>query len=233
MKIIFYSDNRLFNTFNTIMTTETLAMFPLEIVVFPGERLALHIFEERYQQLIADCETDRITFGIPAYINNTMRYGTEVELKRVLKRYPSGASDIVCTGLSVFELKHFYKTLEPKLYAGADVVYLPNEPHAPLDQKVQFLNLVHELYKELDIEMPEFKPETITSFTLGHKIGLTLVEEQNLLKLTSETSRLTFLIKHLKRFIETAKSVNRTKAIIKLNGHIKNFDPLDFKDFTL
>ena len=43
----------------------TLPMFPLELVAFPGEELPLHIFELRYQQLLEDCEEEKVTFGIP------------------------------------------------------------------------------------------------------------------------------------------------------------------------
>ena len=69
------------------MTTATLPLFPLELVCFPGEILALHIFEDRYQQLIKDCEQQKITFGIPAYINAEMEYGTEVHLEKIVKRF--------------------------------------------------------------------------------------------------------------------------------------------------
>ena len=156
-------------------------MFPLELVVYPGERIALHIFEERYQQLIQDCEQDHITFGIPAYFNNEMRYGTEVRLEEVLKRYPSGASDIICSGVSVFELQHFYNTLGIKLYAGADIVHLPNTEDATDYQKAQFFNLAEKLYEQLDIELPSLDPRTFTSYTLAHKIGLTQEEELSLI----------------------------------------------------
>jgi len=63
----------------------TLPMFPLELVAFPGEELPLHIFEQRYQQLIEDCEEERVTFGIPTYINKRLEYGTEMELLKVVK----------------------------------------------------------------------------------------------------------------------------------------------------
>ena len=62
------------------MTTAVLPMFPLEMVAYQGELLSLHIFEERYQQLLKDCEESNITFGIPTYINNTLSYGTEMQV---------------------------------------------------------------------------------------------------------------------------------------------------------
>ena len=50
-----------------IFCMDKIALFPLSLVVFPGEELRLHIFEPRYKQLIHDCTTDNITFGIPPY----------------------------------------------------------------------------------------------------------------------------------------------------------------------
>ena len=49
-----------------------LALFPLQLIVYPGERLPLHIFEKRYQQLITDCENEGIAFGIPSYIDEKL-----------------------------------------------------------------------------------------------------------------------------------------------------------------
>lgn len=214
------------------MTTATLPMFPLELVAFPGELLALHIFEDRYQELVRDCEFSNITFGIPTYINNTMRYGTEMELVEVVKRYPSGASDILCTGKRAFELQDFYNTLGDKLYAGGEVRFLKEDPEVYAHNRNKFIYLLSEFYNELDIPTPTIDKTSVTSFTYSHKIGLTLEQEYELLQQTSEDERCVFLIEHLTMALSTLKSVNRTKEIIKLNGHFKNFDPLDFKDYN-
>ena len=67
-----------------------LPLFPLQSVFFPGETVPLHIFEERYKQLINDCRDEAITFGIPVFINGTVEYGTEVQLVEVVNTYDSG-----------------------------------------------------------------------------------------------------------------------------------------------
>lgn len=213
--------------------TETLAMFPLELVVFPEEKLALHIFEDRYQQLIADCENESITFGIPAYINKKMLFGTEVKLDRIVKRYESGASDIVCEGLRVFQIQSFYNNLGDKLYAGGTIKMLTNTEDGTMLQRRRFLTLVQELYKALDVTLPTFDPLLITSYSFAHKIGLALEQEHKLLQFESESDRFAFLIDHLSVTIPVIREINRTKELIKMNGHFKNFDPLDFTDFKL
>lgn len=215
------------------MTTATLPLFPLELVCFPGELLALHIFEDRYQQLIKDCEQEELTFGVPAYINAEMEFGTEVRLEKVVKRYESGASDVLCRGLRVFKLEKFYSVLDTKLYAGGDVVFQVNIDDG-VDLSVQrFMKLLLEFYEILDLELPAHDPKKIDSFTFTHKVGLTIEQEYEFLKIVSESDRYQFLISHLSRVIPTVKAVNRTKELVRLNGHFKNFNPLDFKGYKL
>lgn len=213
------------------MSTLTLAMFPLELVVFPQEKLALHIFEERYVQLIQDCENEEITFGIPTYINNKLEYGTEVKLERVVKRYPSGALDIICRGLRIFRINNFYNVLEPKLYAGGSISIINQilEPSSLL--KNTFIKLLVDFYEALNMDTPEIDETEIDSYSLSHKVGLTLEQEYEFLQILSENERYKYLISHLSILLPTVKTINRTKELIRLNGHFKNFDPLDFTEY--
>ena len=68
---------------------------------------------------------------------------------------------------------------------------------------------------------------------LAHKMGLSYQQEYQLLQLAKESERLSFIKAHLDVTIQVLKEVNRTKEIIDLNGHFRNFDPLDFKDFEV
>ena len=209
----------------------TLPMFPLELVAFPGEELPLHIFEQRYQQLLEDCEDDKITFGIPTYINKRLEYGTEMKVLKVVKRYPSGASDVICKGVRVFKLVDFYNKLGEKLYAGGTVQFFEGIDDGTTALRAEFIRLLTAFYDELDIVTPVVDVKTITTFTLAHKMGLSLDQEYALLQIVSEKERYEFLIQHLSSILPTIRTVNRTKEIIKMNGHFKNFDPLDFEEY--
>ena len=213
--------------------TSRLALFPLQNVVFPGEKLPLHIFEERYKQLIHDCEETGITFGIPAYLNNKLQYGTEVELKQIVNSYPSGAKDVVCQGLKVFRIREFEHMEKDKIYAGGDVEFLDDIDDADEEQKQQLIDLIAELYLHLEVPPPQIDIESFRSYTLAHKIGLSLEQEYALLKMTSEKDRQAFIINHLCITIPIVQEMNRAKHTIELNGHFRNFDPLDFREFRL
>ncbi|RMF03686.1 MAG: peptidase, partial [Bacteroidetes bacterium] len=96
-----------------------LALFPLQIVVFPGESVNLHIFEPRYRQLVADCQGKGHTFGIPPYHNGRiLEYGTELRLVEIVKTYPQGEMDIRTQGMGIFRIKEFFPKLHDRLYAG-------------------------------------------------------------------------------------------------------------------
>ena len=100
-----------------------LPFFPLQSVFFPGETVPLHIFEERYKQLIHDCREEAITFGIPVYIYDSMAYGTEVQLVEVVTTYESGEMDVVCVARQVFKVLTFDHRMEGKRYAGGVVQF--------------------------------------------------------------------------------------------------------------
>ncbi|WP_109298801.1 LON peptidase substrate-binding domain-containing protein [Aquimarina sp. AU474] len=210
-----------------------LPLFPLQLVVYPGEQLPLHIFEKRYQQLIADCEKDSISFGVPTYIDKKLEYGTEVMLKKIAKRYPDGESDVVCVGKRIFKITNFYKQLPEKLYAGGDVEFLVDNESSAEDLQEELLKNIAILYVELTIDNPPVFDLPFVSYQVAHKVGLALHQEYHLLTLRSELERLNYLIGHLKITIPVVREMNRAKEVIKMNGHFKNFDPLDFDDFKL
>ncbi len=210
-----------------------LALFPLQNVVFPGEKLPLHIFEKRYRQLINDCEETGIHFGIPLYKDNKLEYGTEMELVKVEVNYENGSKDIICRGLRVFKIENFDPQEQGKYYAGGDVEFLQDKDDASEALKNQLLDLIYELYIHLEVPRPKIDPASFRSYTLAHKIGLSLEQEYSLLKLASEKARQEVLINHLLITIPIIQELNRTKQTIELNGHFRNFDPLDFTEFRL
>src|SRR5690606_34521054 len=107
-----------------------LPFFPLQSVFYPGETVPLHIFEERYKELIHDCRKEALTFGIPVFINNAITYGTEVQLVEVVNTYESGEMDVVCVARQVFKVLSFENQLQGKLYAGGEVEFLDMENDA-------------------------------------------------------------------------------------------------------
>ena len=210
-----------------------LPLFPLKSVFFPGETVPLHIFEDRYKQLINDCRKEALTFGIPVYINNSLSYGTEVQLVEVVNAYESGEMDVVCVARQVFKVISFENQLEGKMYAGGEVEFLETENDADEHLREEVLQKVEALYDIMDVPFTKISPKQFNSYSLAHKMGLSFEQEYELLLMTKETDRLNFIKKHLDATTNVLNEVNRTKGVIEMNGHFKNFDPLDFQDFQL
>ncbi len=210
-----------------------LPLFPLQSVFFPGETVPLHIFEERYRQLINDCRQEAVTFGIPVFIDNTIAFGTEVQLVEVVTTYETGEMDVVCVARQVFRILTFEQQLEGKLYAGGEVEFLDVEYSTDDKLRKEVLQKLETLYNLMDVPFAKVVPKQFNSFSLAHKMGLSYEQEYELLQIRKETDRLLFIKKHLESTSSVLKEVNRTKTLIEMNGHFKNFDPLDFKNFKV
>ena len=210
-----------------------LPLFPLQSIFFPGETVPLHIFEERYKQLILDCRDEAITFGIPVYIDNNMQFGVEVQLVEVVTTYDNAEMDVVCVARQVFKLQSFESKLEDKLYAGGVVELLEYDYEADEVFKLKVYQKIKELYKLMEVPFSNTSPETFNSFTLAHKMGLSFEQEYELLQIPKEMNRLSFIDNHLTNAIAVLGQVERTRETIQLNGHFKNFDPLDFNDLEI
>ncbi|OJJ14576.1 peptidase [marine bacterium AO1-C] len=212
------------------MDQKFLPLFPLSLVVYPNEDLNLHIFEPRYKQLINDCVNEQINFGIPSFIDNKITdYGTEVKVLGIEKTYDDGKMDIKTKGVSVFKMLDFEKEAPGKLYAGGTVETIINEEIAPEEITLELINQLKKLYDILkvnvSISVQSFK---MFSYQLAHKIGLSLDQQYELLLITSERERQVYLLEHLNKSIPMMEEMERTKEIIRMNGHFKNLDPLDF-----
>lgn len=210
-----------------------LPLFPLRSVFFPGESVPLHIFEERYKQLIRDCRQQAQTFGIPVYIQNTIAYGTEVQLRDIVNTYADGSMDVVCVARQVFRVMQFQPVLGDKLYPGGEIRFLDSVNDADPELTDSVYEASRELYELMDLPFGPVKRELFNSFTLAHKMGLSFEQEYSLLQIPNEAARLEFLLQHLKETGRVLEQLQQTRERIEMNGHFRNFDPLDFKDIEL
>ncbi len=204
-----------------------LPLFPLKLVAFPGESLNLHIFEPRYKELLADVEEMNSSFGVCVFTDKLTGFGTEVTLEEIYHRYDDGRLDIKTKGRRVFRLTTFDNPAPDKAYAGGKVEFFEDDMTTHERKQKEYAFYLKEMLRLLDHEV-EFDPMAVNSFSYAHKVGLTLEEELELLLISSELERLDYLIKHFNRMIPAFKAAESAKQKIRLNGHFKHLDPLQF-----
>lgn len=215
---------------NLRVMSQFLPLFPLSLVVFPGEQLRLHIFEERYKQLTHECVEDNAPFGIPTVIDQSVvSIATEVEIMTVDKRYASGEMDVTTRGKRRFTIEQFYRVSPDKLYPGGEVSFLDDDQTASPELQQEIFQLLEQLHEALGIQKNVAEtPDDVRAYDIGHHIGLTLKQEYELLTLQTELDRLMFIKQHLTGILPVVQETERMKARAKLNGHYKNIVPPNF-----
>ena len=204
--------------------TNFIPIFPLGIVVYPGESLNLHIFEPRYKQLINECYSAKKSFGIPAIVNDRLQdYGTVVSIKEITNVEDNGEMDIRTEGEKVFRILEVIKEIPDKLYSGAIVNYPANQHRGSADIMRRVIAGIKELFKLLKVEKEFQKPdEELTTYDMAHHVGFTLQEEYEFLNLLHERQRQEYLRLHLSKVLPLLIEMENLKEKVKLNGHFKN-----------
>lgn len=200
-----------------------LAIFPLQLAIFPGEQVPLHIFEPRYKQLIAECRDQGITFGIPTYVEgNLSTYGTEVELVRILETYDTGEMDIVVRGKRVFHITELKTEVKDKLYSGALVDFIENDPAFEPGVKEQLIDKFQELLRLLNKPSPDLEDsDGYLSFHIGGQVGLSLSQRISMLATPREGDRQRLLLQHLDTIVKAVREQRSTRTRIGGNGKVR------------
>jgi uncharacterized protein len=189
-----------------------IPMFPLAILPIPGELLPLHIFEPRYRELLQDLETTDITFGIYfSHEINVEKIGSLMRLESIIKRYPSGESDIIVKCENYFQLDLLLRNFKDKPYPGGDVFM----------KKTDYRLFPHPELNELFIEYLRLRniQQQYTSFNLyqiANELSLDVNERYRFLTI-EESQREKFLVTRLKFLIHLFQQEERSKNIFHLN----------------
>ena len=209
--------------------TNFIPIFPLTIVVYPGEELNLHIFEPRYKHLVTECIVDKKPFGIPAVIGNSMNeLGTLMEITELSKTYDNGEMDIKTKGQKIFRILEIIKEIPEKLFSGAIVNYPANIEHGNPNLMQKVINAINELHALLKVTNKFTKPENqLCTYDVAKQAGLTLYEEYEVLGLMNELQRQEYLKRHLAKVLPVVAEMETLKEKIKLNGHFKNLEGLN------
>jgi Lon protease-like protein len=202
------------------MASGLIPLFPLQVVVFPRTPLPLHIFEERYKEMVGNAIRDNSEFGIVlAQEDGIVNAGCTVIVEKLAQMYSDGRMDILTRGRRRFEIQSLN---EEKSYLQAEVSFFDDDdfstPPAELRDRalVQYralsrLNAVRES-GEPDMQDPQL------SFQLAQAVP-DLNFLNILLRRRSETGRLQELNDYLSQYIPRQQAVERVKTLAPTNGH--------------
>jgi Lon protease-like protein len=201
------------------MPEKRIPLFPLGLVLLPGMPLPLHIFEERYKRMIADCLSEGTVFGIVWFDGRTLRsVGCTARIIRVLHRYEDGRLDILVLGERRFAMEG---TVEEKPYLEADVAFIEDAAEEAPDAET--LERARGLLRELEDAGGEEGGDEQDPYRLSFAIpaieGFTHAERQRMLEITSAAERLRTCTAALGRILERARLTQQLKQIIGGNGH--------------
>ena len=183
--------------------TNFIPIFPLNIVVYPGEDLNLHIFEPRYKQLINDCKQNKKPFGIPTVIDKKVQdYGSLVDIIEISKVHDNGEMDIKTRGQQIFRILEVIKEVPEKLYSGAIVNYPHNYEKGNPEMMRKLMTSIRDLHRLLKVNKDFTKEDgELICYDIAHHIGLSVEEEYELLLLLEERQRVEYIKRHLTKVI--------------------------------
>jgi Lon protease-like protein len=206
------------------MREEVLPLFPLNVVLFPGAHLPLHIFEERYRTLIQECAAQRSEFGINlAHEQRVADVGCTARVVRTVHRYDDGRMDIIVEGRRRYRLVRYEPETHP--YAVGIVTILDGPPgtvDAVLARETRELynRLITVVYKGSMEELPMADDRTGLSFVMAQKAGLDLAARQSLLEQDSENARLRMLHRYLTDVVPRLSRLEEVARIIGSDGYV-------------
>jgi Lon protease-like protein len=196
-----------------------LPLFPLDLVLFPGTPLPLHIFEPRYKEMIGECIANNAPFGVIRVLDRGIEeIGCTAEIVTVTKKYPDGRMDLVAEGRKRFEVLELNRD---RSFLQAEVLLLRDEGGSPLaEERARAIQLHREILSlagaAQDLSSADQK---LLSFYLAGSLPLDLDFKQKLLAMGSERDRIQTVATYLESILPNLRRTSRAREKAGGNGH--------------
>ncbi len=200
-------------------TVESFPLFPLGIVLLPGEVVPLHIFEERYKLMIGECLDSDGEFGIVWLADDGLReVGCTASVTQVLDRFDDGRLNVLVTGGRPFGL---LRRIDSLPYPAGDVELIEADDASASEQ---LLGEARERYADLVERVTDERPDAATladldAFGMAGTIEFEPKAKQELLEIRSENERLRKVAELFRKTVQRLDESERSAEIAKTNGH--------------
>jgi ATP-dependent Lon protease len=198
-----------------------LGLFPLNLVLLPGEQAPLHVFEPRYKELIGECLADNEEFGLVLADDEGLReIGTKAGVIEVLERFDDGRLNVVIEGRERFRLVGL---TEGRPYQTAEVVDIDDDGEEPTEEEVeQCLEAYDRVVKAADAELEDldFDADSI-AFQIAARVDFGTEIKQGLLELQSERERVLRLAPMLNQAADAVRRDRDIRERASGNGRVE------------
>ena len=197
-----------------------LGLFPLPLVLLPSERVALHIFEERYRELIGECLDSGGEFGLVYADGDGVRdVGTRARVTEVLARLDDGRMDVLVEGGDRFRLLELTtgRSFQTGLVAPVEDEDDP-AGRAAVERALGLFDRLRELTGS-EVDVPEKRASKL-SYLLAARVEFSPDHKLELLNDVSERSRMARLCGLLESALETAQRVRGAAERAATNGRV-------------
>jgi Lon protease-like protein len=196
-----------------------LPLFPLEIVVFPGAPLPLHIFEPRYKEMIGECLAESRPFGmVRAKENALSAIGCSARIINIIKKYEDGRLDIAAEGAQRFEI---IQVNQERSFLQAEVAFFDDEPSIVSKNAADTVIKLHEqLFAVMGQTVEVDRDAAYLSYRLAQDLPVDLDFKQTLLEMKSEAERVEILTEYYRATIPKIENSLRVRQRASGNGHV-------------
>lgn len=192
-----------------------LPVFPLQLIAFPGNPVALHIFEPRYREMVGEAEANGTEFGIVlAKDNGMLNCGCTVVVEQVIERYPDGRFNVLTRGLRRFQIQSLD---HEKACLQAEIVFFDDDDLA--EPPTELRDRVQSFFPDLPSPGLLNMPATDRLSFRADALIADLDFKSTLLRSRSETQRLLMLADFLAQWLPRAAYADRMKKAAPTNGH--------------
>jgi Lon protease-like protein len=197
-------------------------LFPLGLVLLPDEVVPLHIFEDRYKQMIGECIDEEREFGIVWLSDDGLKdVGCTAQIAQLLERMEDGRMNILVRGSTPFRLM---RRIEDLPYPAGEIELLDEEEPEALDETLA--GEARERYAELVERITDERPDAerlagLDAYGMAATIDFALDAKQALLEARSEDERMR-MVGQL--FVDTMKRldlVERAGERARSNGKVR------------
>jgi Lon protease-like protein len=198
-----------------------IGLFPLNLVLLPGEQAPLHVFEPRYKELIGECLAEDEEFGLVLADEDGIReIGTRAGVIEVLEQFDDGRLNIVVEGRDRFRL---VELTEGRSFATAEVVDIDDDGEDPTEEEVEECLVAYDRVvkaAEAELEDLDLAADSI-AFQIAARVDFGTEIKQGLLELVSERERVLRLAPMLNQAADAVKRDREIRERASGNGRVE------------